>query len=103
MPFYRADPDDPGAPIQLARYSSGRGELTPGCRVTYDPPGVGLPEPEHTVAELWAFGPEEPGDESWVTAILDGGTYEVNADHLTLIPPRPHMRALDEEAHDADA
>jgi len=85
MPHYRADPDDPDAPIPCSRYSAGYGVIEPGSRVEYVnpelPPGAQLGGP-HTVTEMWIFGAE-------TLAVLDGGEWECSADNLRLLPVGP--------------
>jgi hypothetical protein len=80
--FYRSDPDDPDAPIQLERYSHLHGVIRPGDACEYvNPQAPPLPGPL-VITELWAFGTD-------VLAILNDGEYETSADNLRALPPAP--------------
>ena len=79
--FYRTDPDDPDAPIQLSRYSHLHGVINCGDAVEYvNPSGPPLPGPL-VLTELYAFGTDS------VLAILNDGEYETSADNLRALPP----------------
>lgn len=91
--FYRTDPDDPTAPVEL-REHTGRwhGVIRPGDLVAYENPATrredgtyrahGMDGPL-AVTEIIDFGddPDEPGHR-FVQAVLNDGEYECNADNL---------------------
>ena len=81
--FYETDPDDPEAPTLLDEYNG----LKPGDHVLYQveewrqPDGTyktGGMDPPLVITELVHLGDE------FVTAIINNGEWEVNADNLTL-------------------
>jgi hypothetical protein len=84
--FYRTDPDDPDAPVALEE----RNGIKPGDHVTYENPSwrgpdggylTGGMDPPLIVDALYELDPlGEAG--GMPTAIINGGEYEVCADHL---------------------
>jgi len=80
--FYNTDPDDPDAPVQLDEYHG----YKPADRVTYynpESPDSPLDDGPLVVDEIYRFDDGPPPWTTWVVAILNGGKWEVNADHLT--------------------
>lgn len=75
--FY--DTTRPGGPREKSWYAAEHGFLRPGDHVTYDntvgPAGL---TGEHVITELIDLGDSD----HTVTAILDGGTWEVQANNL---------------------
>jgi hypothetical protein len=79
--FY--DTRDPDGPTLLDSYNTPHGVLQPGDHVVYENPQLGPAgmEGEHVITELIDIGP--PGEEpALISAILDEGVYEVQADNL---------------------
>jgi hypothetical protein len=76
--YYWTDPDDPDAPVQLEEYQG----IQVGDTVTYANPSfkAWLPEPL-VVSGLYRFDLIRP-EGGFVTAILNDGEWEVNADNL---------------------
>jgi hypothetical protein len=78
--FYITDAADPEAPVELTEYNG----LRPGVEVVYDNPALPpLPRPL-VVTELIRFHPDTD-DPGGVSAILNEGEYEVNADNLRVV------------------
>ena len=73
--YYRTDPDDLAAPVELTEYQG----IRPGDQVADAGPVAPLPGPL-TVTAIYEF--RDRGSGGWVTAILNAGKYEVNADQL---------------------
>lgn len=77
--FYRTDPNDPDAPVVLDEY---RG-LRPGSPVEYVNPASAIePLPQPLVITQLVLFPSP----DYVSAILNDGEYEVNADNLVALP-----------------
>ncbi len=75
MIHYQTDPTDPDAPLLLDEYKG----IKPGDKVTHHAPVAPLTGPL-TVDAIYQF--TDNGQGGWVTAVLNDGEYEVNADHL---------------------
>lgn len=78
--WYRTDPSDPDAPVEVTRYPGT--DIRRGCTVMYTGP-VPLPG-LHTVEAIHCFPGEGAQPPAWL-AILDGGKYEVDPANLRRI------------------
>lgn len=88
--FYDTDPDDPDAPRELTEYASPHhGTIKPGDRVAYENPAwrrgdgtyrTGGMDGPLVITEIISSG-------DFVTAVLNDGEYECNADNLRTLSP----------------
>jgi len=85
--FY--DTTQPGGPREVTWYAARLGFLRPGDHVTYENPhGPAGVEGEHVITELIDLGSDDDlGPANLVTAILDDGVWEVQADNLRRVEP----------------